>query len=832
MRSIKMCLVARQSLRFALFCALLCSICLSGCGSPGQLRGDSKQTDRISVEVGQAAPKARREAQSKRALKRRAKTEITRLKKPARTPQVKSAQRPARAKRLKPEARRDLKRVAVLELANRAQITSQEVSYLTDLVRKYARALPPKDFIVITRENIIAMLPPDVKLDECIGECEVETGRRIGAHWIVTGEVIRFGQSLRIALNLHHSASGDLRSSSIVRGDVVEELERPIQRATYELLAPLHPPLTSKLPASSDERDPFAFNLPKIDLSDPELIELESLEDEGSGPVQAELKPIQMKTDLSSLKIEALQTLDAAIKGERDPNLEPQEKIALWEAVRKVVPEARERADERISEWRDHLKKRREKLRLNLNALDKRRRALITSANELSQRLEQLNADLNAREAECTQNFEKLAKVVELELFSRAQKATYTVDFARGCAPFKDYLERLGRAPYLALLSSDESARLLDTLKRDAQEARQRFERGRAELDARYQRRWGQVIETQSKIDEMIASGGESLRSSAPIKKIILEVGDQIRVKPSVLKPHFGWGQVKPTSVGVVKRWESAREVVVNFPEQSSWSARPSELELVSSALVSGSQSEDKLSRDIRAHLSEHALTSSDLHTLAPSVGATVVRGPDWKWGEQDGGEGEHGEVIDEVTSERWIRVRWRNGHTNNYRWGHDGKYDLALSSSSRREKRSDQERITPQLSPHQLSLKGAGPLLGDQVARRAESLGVQTPRRRQSQSGLKLRSAFKSDASWGRYLKRHLKPGMRVRALKEIKGNRQDVPAGAKGTFYEAGHNPPAFVVWDQYSPNGCFFANVNGSPSADNDRGWCAEWAEIEPL
>ena len=72
------------------------------------------------------------------------------------------------------------------------------------------------------------------------------------------------------------------------------------------------------------------------------------------------------------------------------------------------------------------------------------------------------------------QDFEKLAKVVELELFSRAQKATYTVDFARGCAPFKDYLERLGRAPYLALLSSDESARLLETLKRDAQEARQR----------------------------------------------------------------------------------------------------------------------------------------------------------------------------------------------------------------------------------------------------------------------------------------------------------------------------------------------------------------------
>lgn len=63
-------------------------------------------------------------------------------------------------------------------------------------------------------------------------------------------------------------------------------------------------------------------------------------------------------------------------------------------------------------------------------------------------------------------------------------------------------------------------------------------------------------------------------------------------------------------------------------------------------------------------------------------AGARVVRGPDWDWGNQDGGEGKAGTVTDvrgwETESGRSVAsVRWSSGSTNVYRLGHLGKVDL-----------------------------------------------------------------------------------------------------------------------------------------------------------
>ncbi len=69
--------------------------------------------------------------------------------------------------------------------------------------------------------------------------------------------------------------------------------------------------------------------------------------------------------------------------------------------------------------------------------------------------------------------------------------------------------------------------------------------------------------------------------------------------------------------------------------------------------------------------------------------GMRVVRGPDWKWGDQDGGEGTVGSVV-EVNMEgsaadggrtlvQAAVVAWDNGNRCNYRCGLDGKFDLRL---------------------------------------------------------------------------------------------------------------------------------------------------------
>uniref|UniRef100_A0A3P9IJF0 E3 ubiquitin-protein ligase MIB2 n=2 Tax=Oryzias latipes TaxID=8090 RepID=A0A3P9IJF0_ORYLA len=66
--------------------------------------------------------------------------------------------------------------------------------------------------------------------------------------------------------------------------------------------------------------------------------------------------------------------------------------------------------------------------------------------------------------------------------------------------------------------------------------------------------------------------------------------------------------------------------------------------------------------------------------------GVKVVRGPDWDWGNQDGGEGKVGKVVDirgwDTESGRSVAsVTWTNGTTNVYRMGHKGKVDLKYVS-------------------------------------------------------------------------------------------------------------------------------------------------------
>ena len=47
-------------------------------------------------------------------------------------------------------------------------------------------------------------------------------------------------------------------------------------------------------------------------------------------------------------------------------------------------------------------------------------------------------------------------------------------------------------------------------------------------------------------------------------------------------------------------------------------------------------------------------------------------------WGEQDGGAGSIGTVLD-IDLNDWAEVRWPNGKKEKYRYGADGKYELEL---------------------------------------------------------------------------------------------------------------------------------------------------------
>ncbi|XP_017770647.1 PREDICTED: E3 ubiquitin-protein ligase MIB2 [Nicrophorus vespilloides] len=67
------------------------------------------------------------------------------------------------------------------------------------------------------------------------------------------------------------------------------------------------------------------------------------------------------------------------------------------------------------------------------------------------------------------------------------------------------------------------------------------------------------------------------------------------------------------------------------------------------------------------------------------STGIRIVRGPDWTWGDQDGGEGYVGTVCEVGKSgtvgspDKTVVVQWDNGTRTNYRVGYTNKFDLRV---------------------------------------------------------------------------------------------------------------------------------------------------------
>ena len=94
--------------------------------------------------------------------------------------------------------------VGVLEFRDKVPPEQRiDVAYLSDQVRAAVKEVLPQSR-VITRENMLVLLQASGRnLEECEGECEVDTGRRIGADLVVSGEVLRFGTQYKLNMKLH-----------------------------------------------------------------------------------------------------------------------------------------------------------------------------------------------------------------------------------------------------------------------------------------------------------------------------------------------------------------------------------------------------------------------------------------------------------------------------------------------------------------------------------------------------------------------------------------------------------------------------------------------------
>ncbi|XP_028162834.1 E3 ubiquitin-protein ligase MIB1 isoform X5 [Ostrinia furnacalis] len=82
----------------------------------------------------------------------------------------------------------------------------------------------------------------------------------------------------------------------------------------------------------------------------------------------------------------------------------------------------------------------------------------------------------------------------------------------------------------------------------------------------------------------------------------------------------------------------------------------------------------------MEASVSGSTTSSRATRFMMEGVGARVIRGPDWKWGKQDGGEGHVGTVRNFESPEEVVVV-WDNGTAANYRCS--GAYDLRILDSA-----------------------------------------------------------------------------------------------------------------------------------------------------
>ncbi len=131
--------------------------------------------------------------------------------------------------------------LAVLELRNKTKAPdSVDPQYLSDVIRAAVVDASP-GMKVVTRENLLVLLAAGGKqLEECEGECEVDTGRRIGADLVISGEVLRVGSQLKVNLRLHDTHEGRLVAGIQASAESVEALDARTTEATRGLLSALH----------------------------------------------------------------------------------------------------------------------------------------------------------------------------------------------------------------------------------------------------------------------------------------------------------------------------------------------------------------------------------------------------------------------------------------------------------------------------------------------------------------------------------------------------------------------------------------------------------------
>lgn len=131
------------------------------------------------------------------------------------------------------------KHAAVLEFELAPGVAGIDRIYFSDRARSALHDSAPEIF-VMTRESTELLLQANGKtLADCVGQCEVEIGRKLGADYIISGRIARVGSSIAITMRLLATEDGELVGSSEARGKDADGLQDTMDGALAKLFASL-----------------------------------------------------------------------------------------------------------------------------------------------------------------------------------------------------------------------------------------------------------------------------------------------------------------------------------------------------------------------------------------------------------------------------------------------------------------------------------------------------------------------------------------------------------------------------------------------------------------
>ena len=104
----------------------------------------------------------------------------------------------------------DDQRVAVTELTNNAGVPQRVSLALTESVRGEVAELLGRRYLVMTKENILSLVEAAVCDEASEASCEVEMGRKLGAHFIISGALTKLGGKLKLSLKVHSTRDARL----------------------------------------------------------------------------------------------------------------------------------------------------------------------------------------------------------------------------------------------------------------------------------------------------------------------------------------------------------------------------------------------------------------------------------------------------------------------------------------------------------------------------------------------------------------------------------------------------------------------------------------------